>query len=69
MKLGIYFATVIGAEKTGNNWLKKEWEVQDAYFAGDEIVLSDPTVRKSFDYFTVLSGFVTFDASESKKRP
>ena len=50
MKLGIYFATVISAEKTGNNWLKKEWEVQDAYFAGDEIVLSDPTARKCFDY-------------------
>ena len=49
MKLGVYFATVISAEKTGNNWLKKEWEVQDAYFAGDEIVLSDPTVRKCFD--------------------
>ena len=48
MKLGIYFATIIGAEKTGSNWLKKEWEVQDAYFAGDEIVLSDPTVRKGF---------------------
>ena len=48
MKLGIYFATIIGAEKTGSNWLKKESEVQDAYFAGDEIVLSDPTVRKGF---------------------
>ena len=59
MKLGIYFATIIGAEKTGNNWLKKEWEVQDAYFAGDEIVLSDPTVRKGFQYHhvTVTSSF------------
>ena len=50
MKLGIYFATVIGAEKTGNNWLKKEWEVQDAYFADEEIVLSDPKTRKVFDF-------------------
>ena len=69
MKLGIYFATVIGAEKTGNNWLKKEWEVQDAYFAGDEIVLSDPTVRKGFDYFTVLSGFVTLEAVIVRQEP
>ena len=62
MKLGIYFATVISAEKTGNNWLKKEWEVQDAYFAGDEIFLSDPTVRKGFeiDYLTVTFNFLIF---------
>ena len=48
MKLGIYFAASISAERAANNWLKKEWEVQDAYFAGDDIVLSDPTVRKGF---------------------
>ena len=46
MKLGIFFAASISAER--NNWQKKEWEVQDAYFAGDDIVLSDPTVRKGF---------------------
>ena len=53
MKLGIYFAASISAER--NNWQKKEWEVQDAYFAGDDIVLSDPTVRKGF-----LMAFVPF---------
>ena len=46
MKLGIFFAASISAER--NNWQKKEWQVQDAYFAGDDIVLSDPTVRKGF---------------------
>ena len=33
------------------SWLKKEWEVQDAYFAGEEIVLSDPAIRKDFQIF------------------
>ena len=27
----------------------KEWEVQDAYFADEEIVLSDPKTRKVCD--------------------
>ena len=53
MKLGIFFAASISAERS--NWQKKEWEVQDAYFAGDDIVLSDPTVRKGF-----LMAFVIF---------
>ena len=51
------------AASTVTAWQKKEWEVQDAYFAGDEIVLSDPTVRKCFDYhhftaaiFVILNG-------------
>ena len=46
MKLGVFFAASIGAEKA--DWLKTEWEVQNAYFAGDEVVLSDPTARKVF---------------------
>ena len=55
MKLSIILAATVTADK----FHKKEWEVQDAYFAGDEIVLSDPTVRKGFQYhhLTVTSSF------------
>lgn len=37
------------AASTVTAWQKKEWEVQDAYFADEEIILSDPTTRKVFD--------------------
>ena len=46
MKLFILGASVALAEKP--TWLKKEWEVQDAHFADQEIILSDPTIRKGF---------------------
>ena len=46
MKLSILLGAVSAEKSTG--WLNKEWEVQDAYFAGEEIVLSDPTTRAGF---------------------
>ena len=49
MKLFVLGASVALADKP--SWLKKEWEVQDAYFAGEEIVLSDPAIRKDFQIF------------------
>ena len=49
MKLFVLGAGVALADKP--SWLKKEWEVQDAYFAGEEIVLSDPAIRKDFHIF------------------
>ena len=53
MKLFILGASVALADKPA--WLKKEWEVQDAHFGGDEIVLSDPTIRKGFHFLTISS--------------
>ena len=53
MKLFLLGASVALADKPA--WLKKEWEVQDAHFAGEEIVLSDPTIRKGFHCVTILS--------------
>ena len=44
MKLSIILAASVTADK----FHKKEWEVQDAYFAGDDVVLSDPSIRKRF---------------------
>ena len=52
MKLFVLGAGVALADKP--SWLKKEWEVQDAYFAGEEIILSDPAIRKDFHIFTLL---------------
>ena len=52
MKLFVLGAGLALADKP--SWLKKEWEVQDAYFAGEEIVLSDPAIRKDFHIFTFL---------------
>ena len=52
MKLFVLGAGVALANKP--SWLKKEWEVQDAYFAGEEIILSDPAIRKDFQIFTFL---------------
>ena len=43
MKLAVLVATAAQAKKS--SWLKKEWEVQDAYFADEEIILSDPSIR------------------------
>ena len=48
MKLFVLGAGVALADKP--SWLKKEWEVQDAYFAGEEIILSDPAIRKDFTF-------------------
>ena len=53
MKLFILGASLALADKPA--WLKKEWEVQDAHFGGEEIVLSDPTIRKGFHFLTILS--------------
>ena len=47
MKLSLLLGALVNAEK-GDSWLKREWEVQDAYFAGEDIVLSDPTTRNGF---------------------
>ena len=44
MKLSIILAASVTADK----FHKKEWEVQDAYFAGDDVVLSDPSIRQRF---------------------
>ena len=44
MKLAVLVAAA--AQAKNSSWLKKEWEVQDAYFAGDEVVLSDPRIRR-----------------------
>ena len=44
MKLSVLVAAV--AQAKNSSWLKKEWEVQDAYFADEEIILSDPSIRK-----------------------
>ena len=43
MKLTLIVAAA--AQAKTSSWLKKEWEVQDAYFADEEIILSDPTIR------------------------
>ena len=55
MKLFVLGAGVALADKP--SWLKKEWEVQDAYFAGEEIILSDPAIRKEFHIFTFMGKF------------
>ena len=44
MKLSIILAASVTADK----FHKKEWEVQDAYFAGEDVVLSDPAIRQRF---------------------
>ena len=43
MKLVVLVAAA--ARATKSSWLKKEWEVQDAYFSDEEIILSDPSIR------------------------
>ena len=43
MKLAVLVAAA--AQAKSSSWLKKEWEVQDAYFADEEIILSDLSVR------------------------
>lgn len=45
MKLFLLGASVALADKP--TWLKKEWEVQDAHFADQEIILSDPAIRSN----------------------
>ena len=44
MKLSIILAATVTADK----FHKKEWEVQDAYFADQEVILSDPAIRQRF---------------------
>ena len=44
MKLAVLVAAA--AQAKSSSWLKKEWEVQDAYFADEEIILSDLSVRE-----------------------
>ena len=44
MKLSIILAASVTADK----FHKKEWEVQDAYFAGEDVLLSDPAIRQRF---------------------
>ena len=46
MKISVILAATVTANKNAASWQQKEWQVQDAYFAGQEVVLSDPTVRK-----------------------
>ena len=43
MKLALIVAAA--AQAKNSSWLRKEWEVQDAYFANEEIILSDPSIR------------------------
>jgi len=43
MKLSIILAATVTADK----FHKKEWEVQDAYFADQEVILSDPAIRSN----------------------
>jgi len=45
MKLAVLVAAT--AQAKASSWLKKEWEVQDAYFANEEIILSDPSIRST----------------------
>ena len=45
MKLAVLVDAAARAKNS--SWLKKEWEVQNAYFADEEIILSDPSIRNS----------------------
>ena len=42
MKLSVLVSVAAATEKT---WLTKEWQVQEAYFAEEEITLQDPRSR------------------------
>ena len=44
MKLSVLVSVAAATEKT---WLTKEWQVQDAYFADEEITLQDPKQRSN----------------------
>ena len=44
MKLSVLVSVAAATEKT---WLTKEWQVQDAYFADEEIQLQDPKARSN----------------------
>ena len=50
MKLAVLVA---GAAQATSSWLKKEWEVQDAYFANEEIILSDPSIRNGLKRYII----------------
>ena len=56
MKLSIILAASVTADK----FHKKEWEVQDAYFAGEDVVLSDPAIRQRFSTLLILAHFCRF---------
>ena len=45
MKLSVLIFTVAWAKKTPSLWLKKETDVQQAYFNNEEIILQDPKER------------------------
>jgi hypothetical protein len=51
MKLSIILAASVTADK----FHKKEWDVPDAYFAGDDVMLSDPAIRQRFYYSATLN--------------
>ena len=46
MKISVLLAAAVTAKENAS-WQQKEWEVQDAVFAGKEVVLSDPLVRSN----------------------
>ena len=50
MKLAILLAAAAEAKKN-SSWLKKEWEVQNAYFADEDIILSDPAIRNGLETY------------------
>ena len=49
MKLSIVLAATVTAEK----FRPREWEVQDQYFAGEDVILSDPLIRQRFYIFSL----------------
>ena len=44
MKLSALLSVAAASDKT---WFTKEWQVQDAYFADQEITLQDPKARSN----------------------
>ena len=48
MKFAVLLAAAAETKKN-SSWLKKEWEVQNAYFADEEIILSDPAIRNGLE--------------------
>ena len=51
MKLAVLVTAA--AQAKSSSWLKKEWEVQDAYFANEEIILSDPSIRNGLKRYII----------------
>ena len=44
MKLSVLVSAAVASEKT---WQTKEWQVQDAYYADEDIILQDPKTRSN----------------------